>query len=77
MRFDPAKMHTSCKSLSGTELVTLAQRGNQKAVRALVQRNNQQLFRIARGILNNDTDAEDAVQSAYVAAVYQTGDVPR
>ncbi len=52
--------------LSEAELVAQARSGNEEAVRALVQRNNQQLFRVARGLLDNDTDAEDAVQSAYL-----------
>lgn len=35
---------------------------------ALMRRNNQRLFRIARSILKNDHDAEDTVQNAYIAA---------
>jgi RNA polymerase sigma-70 factor (ECF subfamily) len=33
-----------------------------------MQRNNQRLYRIARSILRNSTEAEDAVQEAYVCA---------
>jgi RNA polymerase sigma-70 factor (ECF subfamily) len=41
---------------------------NEAAVRALTLRYNQRLFRIARGILRNDGEAEDVVQDAYVRA---------
>ena len=33
-----------------------------------MQRHNRRLYRIARGILRNSTEAEDAVQDAYIAA---------
>jgi len=38
------------------------------AFRAIMQKHNRRLYRIARSILRNDTDAEDAVQDAYVSA---------
>ena len=38
------------------------------AVRLVTERNNQRLFRAAWSILKNRTDAEDAVQSAYLRA---------
>lgn len=38
------------------------------AFRAIMQKHNRRLYRIARGILRNNTDAEDAVQDAYVSA---------
>ncbi len=68
MRSEPVPIRNSYEALSEAELVTLARGGNNDAVRALVRRNNQQLFRIARGILHNDAEAEDAVQAAYVTA---------
>lgn len=45
---------------------TLAQDGD--AFRAIMQKYNQRLYRIARGILRNDSEAEDVVQEAYVRA---------
>lgn len=38
------------------------------AFRAIMQKHNRRLYRIARGILRNNSDAEDAVQDAYVSA---------
>jgi len=49
-------------------LVALARQGSESAVRALVRRNNRLLFRIARGIVRDDAEAEDIVQETYVRA---------
>ena len=38
------------------------------AFRAIMQTHNRRLYRIARSILRNNADAEDAVQEAYVSA---------
>jgi RNA polymerase sigma-70 factor (ECF subfamily) len=50
------------------DLVVLARQGSEQAVRLLVQRCNQQLFRTARGVVRDDAEAEDVVQEAYVRA---------
>jgi RNA polymerase sigma-70 factor (ECF subfamily) len=50
------------------ELVRRALARDDSAFRTIMQRNNQRLYRIARGILRNSTEAEDAVQEAYVCA---------
>lgn len=49
-------------------LAGLARDGHEGAVRVLVQRYNQRLYRLARAVLRNDAEAEDAVQSAYMKA---------
>ncbi len=67
-RSEPVRNRSAFAGQGDAELVALARGGNAEAVRALVQRNNQQLFRVARGLLDNDAEAEDAVQSAYLAA---------
>ncbi|MBY5721412.1 RNA polymerase sigma factor [Rhizobium leguminosarum] len=54
--------------LSDADLVPLAKMGNEPAIRAIVQRHNQRLFRAARAIIRNDAEAEDVVQAAYVKA---------
>jgi RNA polymerase sigma-70 factor (ECF subfamily) len=54
--------------LAEFDLVALMREGDETAIRTVIQRNNQRLFRIARGILKDDAEAEDAVQEAYVRA---------
>jgi RNA polymerase sigma-70 factor (ECF subfamily) len=44
------------------------------AFEALMRRFNRKLFRVARAILKNDADAEDAVQDAYLQAYRRIGD---
>jgi RNA polymerase sigma-70 factor, ECF subfamily len=56
---------------SGTadaELVRRALSRDEAAVRAIMQANNRRLYRLARGILRNDGEAEDVVQEVYVRA---------
>lgn len=56
------------ENTSDEVLVRAAQGGDGRAFRAILTKYNRRLYRIARGILRNDTDAEDAVQEAYVNA---------
>lgn len=60
-------------SLGEDELVHLAQRGESDAFRVIMQRGNQQLFRVARSIVRDDAEAEDVVQEAYVRAFAAIG----
>jgi RNA polymerase sigma-70 factor (ECF subfamily) len=39
----------------------------------IMRRYNRRMFRIARGILRDDAEAEDAVQEAYVSACFKLG----
>lgn len=55
---------------SDEELLPRARNGDEDAVRALVTRYNQRLFRVARGIVGNDAEAEDVVQETYVRAFF-------
>src|SRR5213080_3745157 len=50
------------------ELVRRARERDEPAIRAVMQSNNRRLYRIARGILRNDSEAEDVVQETYVRA---------
>jgi len=50
------------------ELVDRARRRDSEAFRVIMQRHNRRLYRIARAVLRNDGEAEDAVQEAYVRA---------
>lgn len=42
---------------------------DEAAVRLLMRRHNQRLFRAARGILRDDAEAEDVLQDAYIKAI--------
>ena len=50
------------------ELVRRALSRDEAAVRAIIKANNRRLYRLARGILRNDSEAEDVVQETYVRA---------
>lgn len=50
------------------ELVRRALARDAGALRAIMQKHNQRLYRLARGILRHEAEAEDAVQDAYVSA---------
>jgi RNA polymerase sigma-70 factor, ECF subfamily len=56
------------------ELVRRANDRDESAVRSIMQANNRRLFRLARGILRNDSEAEDVVQETYVRAFTHLGD---
>ena len=50
------------------EMVRRALARDEAAVRSIMQANNRRLYRLARGILRNDAEAEDVVQDTYVRA---------
>ena len=50
------------------ELVRRARERDEPAIRSIMQSNNRRLYRRARGILRNDSEAEDVVQETYVRA---------
>ena len=55
-------------ALSEQELVALVSSGSRAAVELLVRRYDQMLYRTARAILKDDSEAEDAVQEAFLLA---------
>lgn len=55
-------------SSNDVELVQRIARRDHAAFEALMRRHNSQLFRVARTILKDDGEAEDAVQDAYIDA---------
>src|SRR5690606_38373414 len=50
------------------EVVGRLRASDAEAMKAVMQRHNHALWRLARGILRNESEAEDAVQDAYVSA---------
>jgi RNA polymerase sigma-70 factor (ECF subfamily) len=62
------RLRESLGDLSDLLLVSKAQRGDARAFEALMRRYNRRLFRVARGVLRDDSAAEDAVQEAYLSA---------
>src|SRR3979411_2776524 len=56
------------KESGEAELVARARERDEAAIRSIMQANNRKLYRLARGILRNDSEAEDVVQETYVRA---------
>jgi len=63
----PVPTHISAAP-DDAELVRRALSRDEAAVRSIMQANNRRLYRLARGILRNDAEAEDVVQDTYVRA---------
>ena len=56
------------------ELAKRLAHGNHAAFEALMRRHNRRLFRVARAILRDDSEAEDALQEAYLDAYRHIAD---
>lgn len=56
------------RHLSEAALVAAARLHDEAAVRELIRRLNGRLFRIARGLMASDAEAEEVVQDAYLSA---------
>lgn len=59
---------TVTAAISDQEVVDRVRQGDGASFELLMRRHNRRLYRIARGILRNEAEAEDAVQEAYVRA---------
>jgi RNA polymerase sigma-70 factor (ECF subfamily) len=74
MTSDPLERRRSASSLTkqaslrDEEVVERVIAGDTALFEILMRRYNQRLFRVARGIVHADADAEDAVQQAWVSA---------
>lgn len=55
-------------ALDDTALVARVRQGDRNAFGDVLRRCNQRLFRVARGVLRDESEAEDVVQEAYVHA---------
>ncbi|MVT74142.1 RNA polymerase sigma factor [Bradyrhizobium cajani] len=63
-----ADARTSEIRISEAELIDRARGRDEAALREIMQSNNRRLYRLARGILRSDSEAEDVVQETYVRA---------
>src|SRR5580693_5069474 len=64
----PHAAKQTAAAANDTEQVQRALDGDAGTFRAIMQTHNRRLYRIARSILRNNADAEDAVQEAYASA---------
>lgn len=51
-----------------SELIARAIAKDEAAIRAIIQANNRRLYRVARSVVRDDSDAEDVLQDAYLRA---------
>jgi len=56
------------RTLSDLEIVRKVLEGERELFEILMRRHNQRLYRVARSVLNNDTEAEDVLQESYLRA---------
>jgi RNA polymerase sigma-70 factor (ECF subfamily) len=64
----------SLSALDDGALIARMNQGDQAAFEALMRRYNGRLFRIARAILKDDAEAEDALQDAYLDVLRHAGE---
>ena len=64
----PASSKATARDLSDLAIAQQIAAGDRDALRLLMRRYNQKLYRVARSILKDDAEAEDAVQEAYLLA---------
>ena len=65
---------SAANASSDADLVRRIRRREEAAFEALMRRHNGKLFRVARAILKDDAEAEDALQDAYLEAYRRIGD---
>lgn len=61
------------RDVDDAELARRVAERDEAAIRLLMRRHNQRLFRTARGILRDDAEAQDALQEAYLKAIHAIG----
>jgi RNA polymerase sigma-70 factor, ECF subfamily len=74
MRTDSRAIREDAARRDEWGLVAAAREGDESAVRELIRRLNPRLFRIARGIVASDAEAEEVVQDAYLTAFTRLDD---
>jgi RNA polymerase sigma-70 factor (ECF subfamily) len=62
------KEDITAASIADNDIIARVIRGEKELFAIIVNRYNQRLYRVAMSIINNDTEAEDIMQSAYIKA---------
>jgi RNA polymerase sigma-70 factor, ECF subfamily len=70
---DAVLMQTAAAALSDEEVVERVLAGDTAVYEVVMRRYNTRLYRVARAILKNDSEAEDVMQDAYVKAFQHLG----
>ncbi|BCR04874.1 RNA polymerase sigma factor [Desulfuromonas versatilis] len=65
---EPGAIRATPDTASDLDVVARIRQGDGASFELIMRRYNRRLYRIARGILRNEAEAEDAVQEAYVRA---------
>ncbi|MEO7071900.1 MAG: RNA polymerase sigma factor [Rhodanobacter sp.] len=68
MPVHPPAIALDFANLDDNELVAQVLDGHREAFAHIMQRCNQRLYRVARSVVGNDTEAEDVLQDAYLHA---------
>jgi RNA polymerase sigma-70 factor, ECF subfamily len=68
MQRQDATRATELDALGDVELVELARQRDAGAFRVIMRRHNRRLYRVARAVIRDDSEAEDVVQEAYFHA---------
>jgi len=66
---DPAKQDISIEQVSDSEIISRVLNGEKQLYAVLVRKYNQRLYRIAMSVINNDAEAEDIMQTAYIKSL--------
>jgi DNA-directed RNA polymerase specialized sigma24 family protein len=72
---EPAGLSRRAPAPPDAELVARAHRGDSLAFELVMRRHNRRLFRLARGLVWDDAEAEDVLQESYVRAYARLGDL--
>lgn len=68
-----AALESAHLGMTDAEVARRIASGDRSALQLLMRRHNQKLYRTARSILKDETEAEDAVQEAYLSAYRAMG----
>src|ERR1051325_2150473 len=64
----PLALTATADDATTSELIRRAASSDEAAMRTIMRRYNRRLYHLARSVLKDDDDAEDAVQQAYLKA---------